>query len=102
MTITIKDNGFKAEKIQDMVAVFNTAAEKVFGEGEIEHFYYGDACDMADIRLPNGNYGHYCIGANRVSFTGYTASCENYSKMATLTYNDECYRGYLFQIAKEA
>lgn len=102
MTINTQDNGYKAEAVQEMIAIFNTAAGKVFGECEVEHFYYGDSFDMAAIRLPNGNYGHFNISKNRVSLTGYTASCENYSKMTTLTYNDDCYRGYLMQIAKEA
>lgn len=102
MTIKTQDNGYKAEAIQEMIAIFNTAAQAVFGDCEVEHFYYGDGLSMAAIRLPNGNYGHYNITANRVSLTGYTASCENYTKMTTLTYRDECYRGYLREIAKEA
>jgi len=100
MTITIKDNGYKATGIQKMVSTFNTAAEKLFGDCEIEHFYYGDELSMATIRLPNGNYGHYNITANRVSFNGYTASVDNYLRMTELTYNDECYKGYLFRIAR--
>ena len=100
MIIKIQDNGYKAEALQKMIALFNTAAEKVFGDCEVEHFYYGDTWDMADIRLPNGNYGHFNIGRDQVTLSGYTASCDNYERLQTLTLNDEYCRGYLLEIAQ--
>ena len=101
MTIETKTNGYKAEGLQEMIRIFNKAAETLFGECTIEHFYYGDRLDMISITLPNRNYGHFNLTANRVSFNGHTCSCDEGVRFEMLTFNDELYKGNLFGIAND-
>lgn len=102
MTITTKTNGYDAESIQKMLGIFNTAAEKLFPEGEVEHFYYGDNLSFSDIRLGGGHYGHFAITANEVSFSGHTCSYEELAKFQSLTHNDWLFKkeGRLLEIAR--
>jgi hypothetical protein len=83
-----------------MIASFEKAAEKLFSECTVKHFYYGDYLDMADIVLEPGKYTHFIIASKRVSLTGYTCSREELAKFESLTYNDELYDGQLFKIAE--
>lgn len=99
MTVETKSNGYKAEILQPMINTFETAAIKVYPECTINHFYYGDACDMVTLLLENNQYAHFNIYKNRVSLTGYTCSDENLSKFESMTYKDECYCGKLLQLA---
>lgn len=100
MTINTNTNGYTAEGIQKMIAVFNKVAEKFFPECEVEHFYYGDRLSMTDIRLGNGHYAHFNITENRVSLSGFTCTNEQYMIFRSMTYRDECYNGKLMQLAK--
>lgn len=91
MTIETKTNGYKAEDLQELIGIFNKAAENIFGECTIEHFYYGDTLDMISVTLPNHNYGHFNLSKKRVSFCGHTATQENFLKFTQLTFNDDIY-----------
>lgn len=103
MKITIKtqDNGYKAEKLQNMISRFNKAV-KVLWKREavtVEHFYYGDDCDMITIRTENG-YAHFNLTQKRVSLNGLSASTnEEYNLFKELTYRDGYYVGNLLGIA---
>jgi hypothetical protein len=98
--IESKTNGYNAESLQPMIAVFEKATEKTFPECTVKHFYYGDYLDMADIVLGPGKYAHFNIASKRVSLTGYTCSSEELAKFESMTYNDELYDGRLLQIAE--
>ncbi len=72
----------------------------MFPDGTMNHFYYGDHLDMADILLEPGRYAHFNVSANRVSLCGYTCSDDDLKKFESLTYRDECYNGKLLEIAE--
>ena len=91
MTITTKTNGYKAEGLQELIKIFNKAAENLFGECTVEHFYYGDLLDMISITLPNRHYGQFNLTAKRVSFNGHTCTDEEYNKFTQMTFNDDLY-----------
>ena len=91
MTIETKTNGYKADELQELIKVFNTATEKLFGDCHIEHFYYGDSLDMISVRLSNNNYGHFNLSAKRVSFNGHDCSKDEFNKFIQLTYNDDLF-----------
>lgn len=99
LKISIQTNGYTADKLQDMIKNFESAANKLFEEGEIKHFYYGDSVDMLTLSLPNNEYGHFNIYAKRVSLCGLACSNETFVKLQKLTYKDECYHGELLQLA---
>lgn len=102
MRINIIDNGYKAEGLQDMLATFNRAAEKLLGAENIkliEHFYYGDNLSMTDIVLQDRHYGQYGITAKGVHFNGHTCTNEEYRLLRTLTHDDPCHPGKLLEIA---
>ena len=102
MTIKTKTNGYDADGIQKMLGIFNKAAEKLFPECEVEHFYYGDNLIFSDIRLGVGHYGHFSITAKEVHFSGYECSKEELMKFQSLTHNDWLYKnqGRLLEIAR--
>lgn len=100
INITVKDNGYKAEGLQEMIQSFNTAAAKLFPGCEVEHFYYGDNCSFSDIRLGNGHYGHFSISAKRVGLGGYTCTSGQLAAFKRMTYKDECYSGELLSLAR--
>ena len=84
MTIIIKNNGFTAYKIQEMIWKFEKAVELFFPDCTIYHFYYGDILDMADIKLYNGHYANFNISENSVSLCGYTCSNEEYKQFESI------------------
>ncbi|HMM32389.1 MAG TPA: hypothetical protein PKB13_11515 [Clostridia bacterium] len=100
MNIETKTNGYTAQGIQPMITKFEQAAQKLFPDGTMNHFYYGDHLDMADILLEPGRYAHFNVSANRVSLCGYTCSDDDLKKFESLTYRDECYNGKLLEIAE--
>lgn len=50
----------------------------------IEHFYYGDKLDMADVILKDGNYMQYNIGENHIHCTGHECTHEQKVKFESL------------------
>lgn len=99
ITIETKTNGYTNHEAAEMIDRFNRAAEKLFPNCKIEHFYYGDRLDMADIILDGFGYAHFGITANRVSLGGYTCHPETLKLFESMTYRDELYSGKLFEIA---
>lgn len=97
--IETKTNGYKAEKLQPMIKRFDKVAADLFPGCTVEHFYYGDRCDMADISVRPGIYCHFNIYENRVSMNGYTGMPEDCRKFEMMTYNDELYDGKLIELA---
>ena len=91
MTIELKTNGYKAEDLQTLISLFNKAAENLFGECSVKHFYYGDELDMITVVLPNRNYAYFNLSKKRVSFNGHTCTNDEYNKFVQLTYNDNLY-----------
>ena len=100
MKIDTKTNGYTAQGIQPMITRFENAAQKLFPDATMSHFYYGDHLDMIDIILEPGRYAHFDVSANRVSLCGYTCSADDLDKFGSLTYRDECYDGNLLEIAE--
>ena len=97
--IETKTNGYEAEEIQKMIGIFEKVAEILFPSCTIQHFYYGDHLDMADLYIGEGRqYAHFNIRANRVSLNGYEVNEENYRKIGSMTYKDECYNGKLMEL----
>lgn len=78
--VTIKDNGYKAERLQDMIRKFERAAAQLFPGCTMQHFYYGDGLSMTDLVLGPSRYAHFNIAADRVSLGGYTCSDEDLEK----------------------
>lgn len=102
MKVEVKTNGYEAAGLQTMIAIFNKAAEKLFPECEVRHFYYGDYVDMLTVWLaPHGHYGHFNISGDRVSFSGHECSEDEYQKFASMTHNDDLFNGRLLEIAAE-
>lgn len=104
MTIETKTNGYKAEKLQGMISRFNKAV-KILWHGPIgkdvtvEHFYYGDDCDMIRIKTATG-YACYNLTQKRVSLGSLTANDEvEFNLFKEMTYRDGCYQGNLLGIA---
>lgn len=99
INIKTKTNGYKAEGLQTMIARFEKAAAELFPGCTVEHFYYGDHLDMADLILGEGNYAHFNIYEKRVSLCGYTLTNDQHAKCGSMTHNDECFNGKLMEIA---
>lgn len=99
MKIETKKNGFEGSGIQAMIAVFNKAAENLFPECKVEHFYYGEGLSMTDLSIAPNHYAHFSISKDRVGLGGYTCSFEELEKFKSMTHNDELYKGKLLQIA---
>ena len=101
MTVNTKANGYEATGLQKMIAVFDRAAQKLFPDCDVEHFYYGDTIDMVDVRLAPGKYAHFNLTSKRGSLNGYTCSREALEKFKSMTYRDELYtsKSRLFAIA---
>ena len=106
MTIKIETttNGYKAEKLQGMIARFNKAVKILWpgaiGKGvTVQHFYYGDDVDMITIRTVGG-YAHFNLTQKRVSLTGLSAADNfEYNLFKEMTYRDGYYKGNLLGIA---
>lgn len=99
--VTIKDNGYKAEEVQGMIRKFEIAAAQLFPDCTMQHFYYGDGLDMADLVLGSGRYAHFSITAGCVSLGGYICSDEDLEKLGRMTHNDELHGGKLLEIVNE-
>lgn len=102
MKINTINNGYKAEGLQDMLAAFNRAAEKLLGADNIaliEHFYYGDHLSLTDIVLKDKHYGQYNITAHGVHFNGHACSNKEYGLLRMLTHDDPCHPSKLLEIA---
>lgn len=104
MKIETTTNGYKAEKLQNMIARFNKAV-KILWPGAIgktvtiEHFYYGDDLDMVTIRTAGG-YAHFNLTQKRVALTGLSAADNfEYNLFKEMTYRDGYYKGNLLGIA---
>lgn len=50
----------------------------------IEHFYYGNKLDMADVILKDGNYMQFNIGEKHIHCTGHTCTHEQKVKFELL------------------
>ena len=101
ITIATKTNGYKAEKLQNMISRFNKAVKLLWKHETVtvEHFYYGDECDMITIHTENG-YAHFNLTQKRVALTGLSASNDvEYNLFKELTYRDGFYTGNLLAIA---
>lgn len=98
--IKTKTNGYTADGLQGIIAKFEKAAAILFPGCTIEHFYYGDRLDMADIMVRPGDYAHFNIYASSVRLNGYTGTDEDCRKYEKLTYNDELYDGKLMELAE--
>lgn len=102
MTIITKSNGYEiSEELKNVIARFEEVAVERFGEEsieKIEHFYYGDKLSMTDIRLTNDrHYGNFNITGKSVHLCGLTCTKEESNILASLCWNDECYKqGNLF------
>lgn len=99
MNIIVKSNGYEiSEELERVVTQFNEKAYERLAVKEIEHFYYGESLVMTTVRLAfNNHYGHFNITANRVAFNGHTCTMEERKLFESLTWNDELYRGTLFE-----
>lgn len=102
MTITVKTNGYQADDLQTNIALFNKATEKLFPNCTVEHFYYGDNIDMADIYLNDEgkHYAQYTITRKVVSLGGYTCTHEQLETFMSMTMNDWLYNGKLAELAQ--
>ena len=99
MKIEVQTNGFEAKALQRVKAVFDRAAEKLFPDCTVSHFYYGENFDMADVLLGDGMYAHFTISENTVHLTGYTCSREDELKFERMTWRDWLYKnGELYNI----
>lgn len=102
MKVEVKSNGYEAAEVQGMISKFNKAAAVLFPDCVVSHFYYGDRLDMVClIAAAHGHYGHFDITKDRVRFTGHECSTDEYEKFASLTHNDELYKGRLLEIAAD-
>lgn len=100
MKITTKTNGYEISKeLETMVKRFECAVQKLFVDWEVEHFYYGNKLVMTTIRSCGCEYAEFNISANRVSFNGHTLTMRHHKLCQSLTHNDECYDGKLFELA---
>lgn len=100
ITVTTKTNGYKAEKLQNMIHRFDKAVKILWERGTVtvEHFYYGDDIDMVTIHTEKG-YAHFNITQKRVALNGLSASDDiEYNLFKELTYRDGCYTGNLLGI----
>ena len=99
ITINTQDNGYTAHAAACMIDAFNRAAEKLFPNCTVEHFYYGERLDMATIHV-DGGYAHFNITSKRVSLSGYTCKMDVLKIFELMTYHDELYAGKLLDIAQ--
>ena len=101
MKITTKTNGYTiGNELNTMKEKFEYAANTIFPNWEVEHFYYGNKLIMTTIRGNGCEYADFNITANRVSFNGHTLSRTNYKKCELLTHNDELYNGKLLELCR--
>ena len=99
MEVITKTNGYTiSEELNAVIEQFEkVASERLSNIKKIEHFYYGDKLSMSDIYLEGGHYGQFNITAKRVSFNGHTCSHEERAIFESLTWNDELFKGRLYE-----
>lgn len=100
MTTTTKTNGYTASALQPTISLFERAAEIMFPDCTLEHFYYGDKIDMVDLIISKGRYAHFSISINRVGLGGYTCSSEELAAFEAMTLNDRLYESHLIEIVE--
>lgn len=101
MYSTVQDNGYKAEALQNMKAKWEKAGSKLFAVCKAVHFYYGDKLDMVTLYLDNGDYAHYNIREDGVTFTGNHSSSDSvYERFCQLTHNDPLFDGKVEELAR--
>ena len=82
-----KTNGYVlSAEFTANIEAWENALRETFGNELmiIEHFYYGDKLDMADVILKDGNYMQYNIGEKHIHCTGHTCTHEQKAKFETL------------------
>lgn len=82
-----KTNGYVlSEEFTANIEAWENALREIFGNELmiIEHFYYGNKLDMANVILKDGNYMQYNIGEKRIHCTGRTCTHEQKTKFETL------------------
>ncbi len=96
----IKSNGYKMrEELKVVVEQFDKAIEKLFGSNVVaDHFMYTEKLDMVRVHLENKDYADFNITARYVHLDGCYCTREEHAKFELLTYNDECYKGKLFEL----
>jgi hypothetical protein len=99
MEVITKTNGYKiSEELNAVIEQFEKVAQERLSDiKKIDHFYYGDKLSMSDIVLESGHYGQFNITAKRVSFGGHTCSREERDIFESLTWNDELFKGKLYE-----
>jgi hypothetical protein len=103
VNVTVQDNGCTRHAAAAMIAVFDAVAGLLFPGCSVDHFYYGDVLDFADIRLPGFGYGHFSITSARVGLGGYAAMPGAVDTFGSMTQGDSCFpEGHLLQIAADA
>lgn len=99
LNIIVQDNGYKPSR--ELINVrydWEELVENTFNNiEEIEHFYYGSDLIMTTVRLKNKSYGHFNITEKRISFNGHTCNHDEVLKFQSCTWNDELYKGKLYQ-----
>ena len=82
-----KTNGYTLSKeFTANIEEWETSLQNIFGNEVmiIEHFYYGDKLDMADVILKDGNYMPYNIGEKYIHCTGHTCTHKQKVKFESL------------------
>ena len=82
-----KTNGYTlSNEFYANIEEWENNLQRIFGNELmiIEHFYYGDKLDMADVILKDGNYMQYNIGEKRIRCTGHTCTREQKVKFESL------------------
>lgn len=97
VTVAVQSNGFElTKKHTELLHRWEKFIDDNMNNVKcIEHFYYGDKLVMSTVVLNNGNYGHFNICGNRISFNGHTCTKEEYNIFASATLNDELFKGKL-------
>lgn len=101
MITKTKTNGYEpSAEMMRVLYSFEEAVDRVFGTNHeqtdvtIEHFYYGANVDMLTVSVPGRGYGHYSLTERFVHFNGHTCREEDFSKFASLSWNDDIYEEY--------
>ena len=82
-----KTNGYTLNnEFSTNIEEWENKLQSIFGNELmiIEHFYYGDKLDMADVILKDGNYMQYNIGEKHIHCTGHTCTHEQKVKFESL------------------
>lgn len=82
-----KTNGYTlSSEFSANIEEWENKLQSIFGNELmiIEHFYYGDKLDMADVILKDGNYMQYNIGEKHIHCTGHTCTHEQKVKFESL------------------